>query len=384
MSARLTDIELLRRLVAFDTTSDMSNLPMADFIADYLDRPGILLTRNASEDGQKVNLVARVGDQIDRREGLVLSGHMDVVPATESGWTSPPFELAERDGRLFARGSADMKGFLAVAMNALLRATERTPDKPLVLLFTYDEETGTLGARRFVETWTGPLPRNVIIGEPTALRVVHAHKGHLRLLVTLHGRSAHSAYPHLGRNAIEIAARVVVALTEFRRTLESERPANSEIFPDVPFVPLNVATIRGGSAINIVPDRCEIEIGLRLLPDMESEAMVARIRDAITRVTMSEEILIEVLSDSPPMYLDVTSELHRELCRLTGQNDAFTVNYATDAGWFQQMGMDCVLFGPGSIEVAHRPDEYVPVEEMQKAAKVLDEIIEALVIGRKL
>lgn len=376
MPSPLSDVELLRRLVAFDTTSELSNLPIADFICEYLERPGVTIFRNDSPDGTKANVIVRLGELHPGGHGLVLSGHLDCVPALEAGWTSSPFELAERDGNLFARGAADMKGFVAVAMNAFLRASERPPDKPLVLLFTYEEETGTIGARRFVETWSEPLPRKTIIGEPTSLRVVHAHKGHLRLLLTLHGRSAHSGYPHLGRNAIEIAARVVDALSDLRRTLESERPANASLFPEVPFVPLNIATVRGGTAINIVPDRCEIEIGLRLLPGMDTEAMLNRLREVVTRVTMSDEILIEVVSDSPPMMIAPDNVFHREICDVIGQSGTSAVNYATDAGWFQTIAMECVLFGPGSIEVAHRPDEFVPIHELERAAHLLDQLIE--------
>ena len=203
----LTDAELLAKLVAFDSTSSNSNLPIADFIRDYLDTPGVEIADNPNENGSKVNLLIRVGspDHDDERSGLLLSGHMDVVPALEPDWQSDPFTLTETSDAYIGRGACDMKGFLAVAINAARRAVERRLRRPLVLLLTYDEELGTLGAQRFVETWdnASALPRNTVIGEPTSLRVVRMHKGHLVMRLTCHGRSAHSGYPQLGINAIE-------------------------------------------------------------------------------------------------------------------------------------------------------------------------------------
>jgi len=171
---------------------------------------------------------------------------------------------------------------------------------------------------------------------------------------------------------VEIAARAVEGLARLRRTLESERPEHSNLFPEVPFVPLNVGTIRGGTAVNIVPDKCEIEVGIRPLPGMETAMFVDRVREALS---MPDEVEIEVMSDSPPMLLPPDDPLHTRLCGLVEQDRTHAVNYATDAGWFQKMGLDCVLFGPGSIEVAHRPDEFVPIEDLVRAASVLDQLI---------
>ncbi len=211
----LPDAGLLGRLIAFDTTSRNSNLPLADFLCDYLDRPGIRISRVPSADGAKTNVVAWVGPQptADRR-GLVLSGHMDVVPAEEDGWTSEPFALTDGGDRWVARGACDMKGFLALATNLAAEAAEAGTARwraPLALVFTYDEEVGTLGAKRLTESFpeAAALPRSAIIGEPTSLRVVRTHKGHFKLRITLHGVAAHSGYPHLGANAIEPAGRVI-------------------------------------------------------------------------------------------------------------------------------------------------------------------------------
>ncbi len=241
---------LLARLVAFDTTSSASNLPLADFLCDYLDRPGVRIVRHPSPDGGKTNLAISVGPEHEDRAGLVLSGHMDVVPAAEPEWRSDPFSMTDAGDRYVGRGTADMKGFLALAANRLAVAASAASAafrRQLSLLFTYDEEVGTLGARHFTETFPGVarLPRDVVIGEPTSLRVVRAHKGMLRLRLGFRGQAAHSGYPHLGRSAIEPAARAIVALAALRRELESERPPHAEEFPDVPFAALNVGTVVG-------------------------------------------------------------------------------------------------------------------------------------------
>lgn len=367
----LTDTDLLARLIAFDTTSSNSNAAMAEFIAGYLDRPGVSIEKIYDESNTKLNLLIHFGPPSSKRDGLVLSGHMDVVPARESGWQSDPFVMADRDDRYAGRGTADMKGFLALAMNAAARLDPGTLRAPLVLLLTYDEEVGCLGAKRFIDQWSDParLPVSTVIGEPTSLRVVRMHKGHLKLRVVTSGVAAHSGYPHLGVNAIEKAAVAVETLAAIRRELESERSEHSRFFPQVPFVSLNVGTIRGGAAINVVPDSCEIEAGIRLLPGMSSEEIVERIRGRLP------DAEVDVISDSPPLLLDEGASIHQTVSSLVSQTKTATVSFAADAGWFQTLGLECILFGPGSIEVAHRPNEFIPKDEFQRGAVLLDQII---------
>jgi acetylornithine deacetylase len=372
--ALLSDAELLARLVGFDTTSRNSNLALADSLCDYLDRPGVRLARNPSADGRKTNVIAWIGPQPSGdRQGLVLSGHMDVVPAEEDGWHSPPFTLTDDGDRWVGRGACDMKGFVALAANL---AAEARPDRwraPLVLVFTYDEEVGTLGAKRLTESFpeAAALPCSAIIGEPTSLRVARAHKGHFKMRVTLHGVAAHSGYPHLGVNAIEPAGRVTVALSRLRHELEAEPAPNHALFPEVPYVPLNVGTIHGGSAINVVPDRCAVELGARPLPGIASEELIERVSRAVRNAAAPFEPEIELLSDSPAMLLDEGAPIHRYLCGLTGQSAGASVSFATDAGWLQRLGIDCAIFGPGSIEVAHKPNEHLPKADLIAAREPL-------------
>jgi acetylornithine deacetylase len=383
-SNRLSDADLLSRLVAFDTTSRNSNLPLADFLCDYLDRPGVRIVRQPSPDDAKANLIAWLGPEPTesaKRPGLVLSGHMDVVPAEEDGWRSDPFTLTDGGDRWVARGACDMKGFLALAANAAVSALESLRS-PLALVFTYDEEVGTLGARHLLENYPEGhlLPRSTVIGEPTSLRVARAHKGHLKLRITLHGRSAHSGYPHLGINAIEPAGRVIAALAALRRVLESEETPHADLFPEVPYVPLNVGTVHGGSAINVVPDRCIVEVGVRPLPGMDSAVLAKRVRAAVGEALAGLEQRfdpeIELLSDSPPMLLDEAAPIHRHLCALVGQDAGATVSFATDAGWLQRLGLDCAVFGPGTIEVAHKPNEHIPKAELARARELIAETVQ--------
>jgi acetylornithine deacetylase len=379
----LGDVALLERLVAFDTTSRLSNLPLVEFIADYLDGRGLRIERLASPDGAKANLVARAGPEPDAGAGLTLSGHMDVVPAEEPEWRSDPFRLTRAGDTLVGRGAADMKGFLALAINRLASASAERLRHPLALLLTYDEEIGTLGARRFAENpGAGPaLPRDVVIGEPTSLRVVRMHKGMLRLRLAFQGRAAHSGYPHLGRNAIEPAARAIAALAGLRSAMERERPPHGEHFPEVPFAALNVGLVSGGSAVNVIPDRCTVQLGIRLLPGMRAEDMAERVRATVAAALPDERFELASLGESPAMMLDEDAGLYRELSGLVAQTRTESVAFATDAGWLQHAGFRCAVFGPGSIEVAHRPNEFVPVAELERAGGVLDELIRRRCIG---
>ncbi len=371
----LSDPELLARLVAVDSTSHLSNLPLARVLADYVARPGVRVDLLPSPDHTKANLLVRVGPE-EPEGGVTLCGHMDTVPAEEPEWQSDPFTLTRDGAHFVARGSADMKGFLALAANRLAALDLGRVRRPLALLFTYDEEVGTIGARRFAETPERlSVPRDVIIGEPTKLQVVRLHKGMLRLRLTFSGRAAHSGFPHLGRNAIEPAGRAIVALSDLRVELAKERPPHHESFPVVPFVALNVGTVAGGIAANIIPDRCVVHLGIRLLPDTDVGQFTERIRAAVQQSLPDERFDLDQVSLSPALMLDEQAVLYQELCAEVGQEGSRSVMFATDAGWLQSAGFRCVLFGPGDIEVAHRPNEFVPAEDLVRAGQVLEALI---------
>lgn len=366
---------MLRRLIGFNTTSSLPNGPIVDFLADYLERPGVEIIRHTCDEPGKTNLIVWAGPRDARDgEGLVLSGHLDTVPATESSWESDPFTLTERDGNLYGRGTADMKAFVAIAAVALSGVEPGRLDAPLVLALTCDEEIGTLGAAALARTWPSgrPFPRAAVIGEPTSLKVVRMHKGHTKLRITVTGTAAHSGYPHLGDNAIEAAATAVNRLAALRCELEGERGEHSPHFGEVPYVSLNVATIRGGSAINVVPDHCEIELGLRPLPGFDIDALTARVAATIDDIPTAS---LSTISGTPPMFASEDSAIHRSLVSIMDQRETVAVSFATDAGWLQAMGMDTVLFGPGAIEVAHRPNEFVPADDIPRAREVVDSLI---------
>jgi len=377
MSHLISNEELLARLVAFDSTSRNSNVPIADFICDYLDRPGIRINRNYSRDGTKLNLLVMVGDDPADRRGLMLSGHMDVVPAEEPEWESDPFVLTKKDGRLFGRGACDMKGFLSLAVNAAAAAEPSRLIHPLVLLLTYDEELGTVGAQHFRESWQDVerLPRAAIVGEPTSLEVVRMHKGHLQFSIAIAGRSAHSGYPHLGQSAIEPAGRVIGVLTELRRLFESEEGPNREYFPDVPFVVMNIGRIAGGSAVNVVPDRCRLDCGMRMLPGMNRDVQLARVRHVVELVLAGTPYEFLVMGEAPPMLLREDAEIYAATCAAMEQEKTVSVSYATDAGWLQELGVECAVWGPGSIATAHKPNESMPIEELERAEQILARLI---------
>jgi acetylornithine deacetylase len=379
VASGLTDDDLLARLVGHDSTSRRSNRPVADFVCDYLDRPACVIERHESADGEKVEVVARVGPEPGPdRGGLVLSGHLDVVPADEPEWESDPFVLREADGRWYGRGTCDMKGFVALAVNRLAALEPDGLAAPLVLVLTSDEELGSLGAQRLAATRPAdpPLPVAAVIGEPTSLRVVRMHKGHLTFRITARGRSAHSGSPHLGRNAIEPAARVVTALGALREERARVRADTSVCFPEVPFPVLNVARVSGGTANNVVPERCVVHVGVRLLPGMDTAEPIRRVRDLVAEAAGEDEVAVEVLNDNPPMLLDEGAAINRTLCRLVGQTQTHGVSYASDAGVLRRdLGMECVLYGPGTIEVAHRPNEHVPIDEVRTAGATLDELV---------
>lgn len=374
---RLSDQALLAKLVAFPSVSCDSSRPIADFVCEYATGAGCRIWRQEYDDARKSNVLVWRGPWRDG--GLLLSGHLDVVPADETGWETPPFELTQCGDELRGRGSADMKGFVAQALNLLAAQRDDALRYPLALLLSSDEEVGSLGAQQFVSAWTNdvPLPRNAIIGEPTCQRVVRMHKGHLKLRLTVAGRAAHSGYPYLGISAIERAIPLLELLRGLRIELAEMRADVSEYFAECPYPALNIGLIAGGSAVNIIPDRCRIDLGVRLLPGQRSDEFIAKLETRLAQLPadIRDATTLEVVNDSPPMLCDKNAAMNIQMARLLKQCDTVGVDYASDAGTLQRLGVRCVLFGAGDIRRAHRANEGLPIREWETARGFLEQAI---------
>lgn len=372
--------DMLERLVSFESLSAQPNGPVIDAVEAMLDHPAIRVERfpaGGADTDDRWNLLASLGPPPDEsREGLLLSGHLDVVPARDQpGWTSDPFRMVEREGRFIGRGTADMKGFVALAIDVLRSAAEHPPARPLLLLLSTDEEVGSLGVRRFAETWPKgrPLPRRCLVGEPTSLRPIRMHAGHVKVRYTVTGRGGHSGSPHLGRNAIEAAIPLLSSLSALRRTLEGERPASAEHFPQVPFITLNIARVTGGTAFNMIPDRCVIDVGARPLPGVDADGLRARLAACGRGI---DGAAMEDLGENPWMLTREDDPFLHELSAVLGTGESGAAPYASDGGFLSRdLGMACVLFGPGSISVAHAPDESIDVAEWREGGRVLRRIV---------
>jgi acetylornithine deacetylase len=375
---------ILQRLVAFDTTSHLSNLALIDWVERYLTGYGIASRRIVSDDGAKANLLATVGPAVEG--GVVLSGHTDVVPVAGQAWTSDPFALVERNGRLFGRGSCDMKGFIALALAATPDFLDAGLKRPAHLAFSYDEEIGCFGAPAMIAVIERELPRPalVVVGEPTSMEVVSGHKGIGFWRVTVTGREAHSSRTDLGVSANMGAARLMGELAAIAERLTREADPHSIFLPKGPT--LTIGTVEGGTAGNILARRCSFVFDLRGLPDDRSrEALggffdLARAIDAEIKARAPEGgVVVEQLADVPPLRAEPQSEAEAFVRRLAGDNGrARVASFASEAGQFQGAGLPAVLCGPGSIDQAHQPDEYVDVIQMQRGAEFMVRLGEAL------
>ena len=361
--------QLLSDLIAIDSTSSLSDEPIATYIEQYFDGSDVVCHRLSAHEEGKFNLLLVKGEHSE--VGLTLCGHMDTVPASPARWESDPWILTERNGKWYARGSCDMKGFVAIAMKAIECA--KITHGCLAVLLVCDEELGSFGAKHVLENGLPvPLPKQIIIGEPTSLQVVRLHKGHLSMRVSIEGVSAHTGSPHLGKNALVEGGKVICALSELAKKYKSLHTDCSEHFPEVAKFPvLTVSTVKSGSAINVVPDTFELGIGMRLLPDQDKEEVVTEIKEAISEACKLDWKL-EELANNPTMLTRENAPINDWLSNYIGQTESIGVSYGTDGGYLSQGGYECVLYGAGDIAVAHKPDEYVPINEMETCVETID------------
>ena len=371
--------ELLARLVHFDTTSHKSNLALVAFIEDYLAQHGLASQLVPNAEASKANLYASIGPA--GVPGVALSGHTDVVPVEGQTWSSDPFVLAERDGRLYGRGTADMKGFLACVLAAVPDFLQRKLAVPIHLVFSYDEEVGCLGVRPLIAEIRRRFvtPRMVVVGEPTSMSVVDAHKGPVRWHVEVKGRAAHSSMAPLGVNAISVAGKLLQELSRIERELKVAPRA--ERF-DPPYATLQVTRIDGGTATNIVPVYCRFDFDVRALPGVDVTAIDRRVRafaerecvPEMRRVAPESGIDIHVANQVPPFAAGSASEAVALALHLAGSNETHAVSYATEAGLFQEAGSSAVVIGPGDIAQAHAADEFIAKDQLETCMAFLDRL----------
>lgn len=384
MTVRYSPKEMLARLVAFPTVSSRTNLDLIAFVEDYLAGHGVPSVRVPDATGEKAGLHAIIGPRVDG--GVVLSAHTDVVPVEGQAWSCDPFALTERDGRLYGRGTCDMKGFAALMLAAVPEMLAAPLARPIHLALSYDEEVGCLGAPHVIRAMLadGPRPDRVIVGEPSSLKVVTAQKGTGLLRVTVKGHSVHSSQWDRGVSAVATAARLIAWLDD--RTRENQAAA----FPDSPFDPpfttLHCGLVEGGTASNIVASLCRFTTDIRWLPEDSFDAWQARfedfvdtqIRPGMRRIHPDADVIVERGSVVPPLRPESDGMAEALARRLTGDNAHHAVVYGTEAGQFQDAGLSTVVCGPGSIDQAHQPDEFIDTAQLAAGARIMSRLVEAL------
>ena len=378
----MTPQEMLHRLVGFDTTSRNSNLALIEFVRDYLDGFGIGGELVFSDARDKANLYATIGPQ--GIGGIMLSGHTDVVPVDGQDWHSEPFALVERDERLFGRGTSDMKSFLAIALALVPEMIGRRLATPIHLALSYDEEVGCLGVRPLIAQLARrpDRPRLCIVGEPTEMQIVIGHKGKRSLRCRVHGFEAHSSLTHLGVNAIEAAAELIARLKAMARHKRDHGPFDPDFAP--PYTSIHTGVIHGGTALNIVPRDCHFDFEFRLLPGDDPEPLVQELRDFAATTLLPEMqavqpetgIDFEELTAAPGLDTPRDAEVTRLVAALTGANVTAKVSFGTEGGLFQEAGIPTVVCGPGSIEQAHKPDEFIALDQIARGEAFLRRLID--------
>lgn len=382
MSApRYSAKEMLARLVGFDTTSRDSNLELIAFVEDYLSAYGVASTRIPNAEGDKASLLASVGPAVPG--GIILSGHSDVVPVDGQPWSSDPFALTERDGRLYGRGTCDMKGFLALYLSLLPEMLAQPLKVPLHFAISYDEEVGCIGVLPMVRRIAGelPAPRACIVGEPTEMGLVVAHKSINSYFVRVQGREAHSSMPQLGANAIHAAALLVAKLVAMVKEREANPIPGSTFVP--PWTTIHVGRIEGGTAQNILPLECGFSWEYRLHPGDDGQAIYdeferyarEEVEPWLQRFAPEASITLETRAEAPPLNPDPESAAEILVRQLSGLNTRTVVSFATESGHFQEAGIPTVVCGPGSIEQAHKPDEFLALSQLEAGEAFLRRLI---------
>lgn len=374
----------LARLIAFPTVSRDSNLKLIAYIQERLNEYGIESRLVHNEEGTKANLLATIGPMVEG--GVVLSGHTDVVPIDDQDWHSDPFSLVEKDGKLFGRGTCDMKCFIATSLAALPDMIAADLPVPLHFAFSYDEEVGCAGVPSLIKLIREelPLPKAVIVGEPTDMKVVTAHKGVTAVTAVITGKEAHSSQTQLGYSAIMAAGKLIQFVGGMTAENDSGSNKDSNFEPDHTTMTVNV--IHGGTALNILAGHCEMTWDIRSLPGDDAQQYIDRfttycnetVLPDMRKTAPNSDITINVRAGTPALQFETDSEAER-LCRqLTGDNAVRAASYAAEAGQFQEAGLSTVICGPGSIAQAHQPNEFITLEQVELGTRFMSDLIEKL------
>ncbi|MDH5534047.1 MAG: acetylornithine deacetylase [Betaproteobacteria bacterium] len=386
LSASSASIRMIRRLVGFPTVSRDSNLKLIEYVQDYIRPHAAEIRLTHDETRRKANLFATIGPR--GVPGIVLSGHTDVVPVDGQAWETDPFKLIEKDGRLYGRGTADMKTFIAVAL-AVVPDAARGLKSPVHLALSYDEEVGCLGVGRLIDDLAraGIRPRSCIVGEPTLMKAIIAHKGKKSYRCTVRGLASHSAYAPQGVNAVEAAAEAVAQLKRMARRHRDQGPYDRSF--DVAHTTVHTGVLHGGTALNIVPHECVFDFEFRHLPGDDPEALLQEFRQYLTEklepemraVDPEAGFTVDVLSEIPALDTGTETEVVGIAQELTGDADIGKVSFGSEAPHFQRAGMPTVVCGPGSIEQAHKPNEFVSLDQVARCEAFVRKLTERLCAG---
>lgn len=368
----MTPEEILKTLVGFPSVVGQPNATIAGWIVQYLGDLGVEAQLLPGPEGDRVNLFATIGPR--DVPGLVLSGHMDVVPAQEPQWSADPFQLRADGDKLVGRGTSDMKGFLAAALAIVPCLVALKPRRPIHLAFSYDEEAGCRGVPHLIARLPSlcALPAAAVIGEPSGLRPILAHKGKAAARAEIHGRSGHSSRPDLGLNAIHAMGRVIAAAEGAAAKL-SEGPLDPVFEP--PCSTVQIGTIRGGDALNIIPESCIVEIEARAIAGVSPAALLEPVREALEGLKMEGfGSSWQPIAGYPALSLSADAPIARLMARVTGEVPLAAVSYGTEAGLYQAAGIDAIICGPGDIARAHKPNEYVTRDELADSVGMLERL----------
>ena len=372
--------EILRKLISYKTVSETSNNYLADFIIKFLKGLGIKAIKIKGEEG-RFNVYCKIGPNVDG--GIILSGHTDVVPTEGQEWKTNPFELVRKKNKLFGRGSADMKGFIAVVLSLMKGIKKDHLKKPLHLIFSYDEEIGCIGIQKLIPFLKKikPKPKFCIVGEPTEMKLVNQHKGKKNFLVTFHGVEAHSSLIDDGVNSVLFCSEFVNFLKNKQVILKKRK--NKKFSPN--YTTINVGKINGGIAVNIIPKKCKIEFEIRDIPDFQTHTLLKEIKKFLFKLEKDMKKLnkkcfieFEEQNDFPPLNTSDNQEIISLCLKNIKSNSIETVSFGTEAGIFNKLGFQTVVCGPGSIKQAHRPDEFIELDQLKKCEIFLKKIINTL------